>query len=147
MKYLMTAALIAVGVGGWTARASAGAEAVLVDGWYRVHLGRCADPGGLAGWVGQLRCAGPEAVRAGILSSDEYYCRHGGTSEGFVTGLYREVLGREPDSREVDSWVCNLRRCGDRRRLALDFLVAARTELALRAALASAPPGPCAGGY
>ena len=98
----------------------------------------------LAGCARQLRCAGPEAARAGILGSDEYYCRHGGTPEGFVTGLYREVLGREPACAEVASWVCNLRRCGDRGRLALDFLVAARTELAIRA---SAPPAPYDPGY
>ena len=37
-------------------------------------------------------------------SSPQYYAAHGGTPEGFVTGLYGDLLGRPPGPRDVPFW-------------------------------------------
>jgi hypothetical protein len=102
----------------------------LVESYYQRYLGRAADPGGLQGWVSVL---GSVNVEAGILGSAEYYSRHGGTPAGFVTGLYVEVLGRQPAAAEVQVWLNRLQQVGwNRTVLADDFLRAATTELAQR---------------
>src|SRR5579862_7942657 len=77
----------------------------LVDSWYRTYLGRAADSG-MTYWVSQLvQGIPPDAVIAGILASDEYYTRAGGTPQGFVTLLFNDILKRPPSAGEVDFWV------------------------------------------
>jgi hypothetical protein len=62
------------------------------------------------------------------------YSRQPQTSDaGFVTGLYVDVLGRQPSASEVQGWVAHLQDVGwDRTVLTNDFLAAAETELSLR---------------
>jgi hypothetical protein len=127
---MAAATFLTLGLTAGAARACSPEEAALVQSLYRQYLHRPADACGLRGWAKQLRCDGVEAVQAGILSSDEYYGTHGGCPDGFVRGLYEDVLGRQACAREVHEWVCRLGRCGCRTRLATDFLVAARAELA-----------------
>src|SRR5262249_25957509 len=110
----------------------------LIEGYYQRYLGRVADACGLQVWTRQLHCSGPEAVQAGILASDEYYCRHGHTPEGFVAGLYQDVLGRQACGWEIQTWARRLGPCGNRQNLAAEFLVGAQAELAARAV----PPAP-----
>lgn len=50
--------------------------------------------------------SGTEAdIQAAILSSDEFLDDHGGTANGFLTGLYEDVLGREPDDSGLQGWL------------------------------------------
>jgi hypothetical protein len=133
----VAAALVVLG----TIATSANAQAVysrqpqnedvqLVDSWYRHYLGRPVDEVGLRAWLPELAAGKPEA---GILGSPEYYNRHGGTPQGFVAGLYVDVLGRQPGANEIQNWVVHLQQIGwDRVVLADDFLRAADTELSLR---------------
>jgi hypothetical protein len=101
-----------------------------LDSWYRRYLGRPVDQTGLEAWLPQLAKINVEAA---ILGSPEYYNRNGGTPEGFVTGLYVDVLGRQPAPSEVQGWLVRLQQLGwDRTALAGDFLPAAATELSLR---------------
>ena len=72
-------------------------------------------------------------VQAGILASEEYYCRNGHTAEGFVAGLYRDVLGRPACGAEIQTWARRLCHCGTRETVVAEFLNAARAELAGRA--------------
>ena len=44
-------------------------------------------------------------VHASILASDEYFVAHGGTANGFLTGLFLNVLGRFPDAGGLQQWV------------------------------------------
>jgi hypothetical protein len=75
-----------------------------VEGWYSKFLGRPADPAAEA-WVQALRNGQqPEQVLSGILGSDEYYNRAGGTPGAFVQRMYEEVAGRRPTPREMDYW-------------------------------------------
>ena len=109
----LAAALITVGLAGGRADAQytyrpqvAQDDAAVVTSWYQRYLGREPDQTGLYMWVNQLRRGAP--VEASILGSDEYFERHGNTPESFVTGLYVEVLNRQPSAAEVQ-----VRRQGD----------------------------------
>jgi hypothetical protein len=84
-----------------------GNAAALVDGWYQRFLGRTARTDrGSRMWVDQLvGGSSPEAVLAGILSSDEYYNRAQSRPEQFIRNLFRDVLQRQPNQREYDFWV------------------------------------------
>ena len=103
----------------------------LVQSWYQRFLGRSADSGGLATFVGMLR-RGVAAtdVQAGILASDEFWRLQGGRTDLFIRGLYVAVLNREPSRDEVRGWerrFVALR--GDRARLTQEFVTAAQQEL------------------
>src|SRR5207237_1011169 len=41
-----------------------------------------------------------EALLAGLFGTRAYLARHGRTARGFLKGLYRDVLGRDPSRRE-----------------------------------------------
>lgn len=77
----------------------------LITKIYRVGLGRNPDFQGLSYWSEVLYSQGKEAVVIGVFSSPEYFQRHGNYYRGFVTGLYRELLQREPDYQGLNDWV------------------------------------------
>lgn len=79
--------------------------AFTVRGWYQRYLGREPDAHAL-GWIQALRQGqDPTTVLSNIVGSDEYYNRNGGTPQGFVRGLYRDLVGRPPSPREEGYWV------------------------------------------
>jgi hypothetical protein len=144
-------ALIAVALAGNAAQANCPrpvtAEHIrLVSTWYQKYLGRDVDQLGLQCWTTALSKGGD--AEAGILGSQEYYLRFGATPESFVFSLYINVLSREAAPNEVAGWVCRLQqlKC-NRTALAAEFLRAAATEIALRAAPPPppgyTPPPPC----
>ena len=71
-----------------------------------------------------------EDVHASILASDEYFAAHGGTADGFISGLYEELLGRTPDPAGLQEWV-GLYGSGTvtRFQIARDILVAPEARL------------------
>jgi hypothetical protein len=80
----------------------------LVDSWYRAYLGRPADSG-MTYWVNQLQQGTPpDSVLAGILASDEYYNKGGGTPQGFVTALFNDVLKRPPSPADLNFWMSRM---------------------------------------
>jgi len=79
-----------------------------VSRWYQRFLDREADPYA-ATWVQALRRGQePEQVLSGILGSDEYYRRAGGTPRAFVNQLYEDLTGRRAPPRDVDYWARQL---------------------------------------
>lgn len=60
-------------------------------------LGRPIPDADVAGWVNYLHSAGPSGFTATIVGTHEYHAR-------YVTGLYRTILGREPDPAGLDHW-------------------------------------------
>jgi len=90
---------------------SAEFRANLIDDYYITYLGRGVDPPGLGFWLGAM-AAGltPEQVLAELASSPEYFQRNGNDADGFIRGLYRDVLRRtSPVSQaEVDYWIRQL---------------------------------------
>lgn len=65
---------------------------------YQRYLGRAADPASANAFALFLIRGGTlEQVTALVLGSQEYYQKHGGTSNGFVDGMYHDLLGRSVD--------------------------------------------------
>jgi parallel beta-helix repeat protein len=104
---------------GWVAQLDAGAapaavvrliqgsreyRGLQVAGLYRRYLHRDADPGA-QGWI-DLLAAGwtTERVAQAVLSSPEYLALNGGSPDGLVAGLYRDVLGRAGAPAERSRW-------------------------------------------
>jgi hypothetical protein len=98
MKSTASLALVAIMTASAPTFAQDDATAAVVDGWYVRYLGRHGDPYGVTGFVTALRAGtmSPERVEVAILGSPEYFARRGSNEEGFIIGLYRDVLGRTP---------------------------------------------------
>ncbi len=95
----------------------------VVAGAYRDILGRSPDAAGLGYWANLL----VEKETAGDLytlffSSPEYFARAGGTNQGFVTGLYRDVLNRSPEGNGLAYWVGQVSGGTSRQQVAAEFL-------------------------
>ena len=78
----------------------------LVDELYRAALGRPADADGRGYWVTTMG-DGLKYEHLGTLfyGSPEYVKRSGGTNDGFVTSLYVNILGRQPEAEGKAYWV------------------------------------------
>ncbi len=77
-----------------------------VTAWYQSFLGRKPDTAGLANWTKLLaNGTSEERVIAAITASDEYYSTQGGTPDTFIRGLYLEILGRNPNNNDYETWV------------------------------------------
>lgn len=81
-----------------------------IDDLYRRALGRTADDAGRRYWrdlvVGGMRITDVGAL---FYGSDEFHASNGGTDEGFVDGLYRELLHRAPEAAGAAHWQDQLR--------------------------------------
>lgn len=71
-----------------------------------------------------------DEIHSIILSSNEYILVHGGTSAGFVTGLYQDVLGRPPEPAGLTSWVGRLQAGMSRFEVARTFLATPEAQRA-----------------
>jgi len=80
-----------------------------VNDLYQTVFQRAADAGGRAYWLDQIKRGLPlEAVGVEFYRSNEYYARNGGTPQGWVQALYRDLLGRTADGGGVQYWVGQL---------------------------------------
>lgn len=74
----------------------------LANEWVKTYLGRQPTEKELSILRQRLRTgANPLAVQSSILSSDEYYKKCGGTTNGFIHGLFMDVLGRKATPQEL----------------------------------------------
>jgi hypothetical protein len=100
---------------------------------YNRYLDRNPDPTGEQNWVSFVLAGGTfEEVAEGLVSSQEYFQDHGSTNQGYVTGLYNDVLGRAPSAAELNAWVVALDSgSATRSQVAVDFLTSTeyRTDL------------------
>ena len=74
---------------------------------YQATLGRDPDPVGHLNWTARLMDGEvtPQAAAARFVASAEFQMRYGATdTEGFVTLLYANVLGRTPDAGGLAGW-------------------------------------------
>jgi hypothetical protein len=130
---LIALALLTLGLTTMEASAQSQREYDTVRGWYERFLGREPEPEGWRNWATALTQQSPNEVLAGILASGEYYERQGGTPDRFISGLYSDLLGRQPAEHEVRSWLRRLAiERGDRAQIAREFLAGANVELATR---------------
>src|SRR5262249_45755295 len=79
-----------------------------INGLYFTFLGRAADPVGmdvglriLGGTPFLGRAPTVEQLKAMIISSPEYFQKHGGTNAGFLEGVYHDVLGRDIETASL----------------------------------------------
>jgi len=99
---------------------------VVIDRLYQQVFGRAADPGGRAYWSDLVaRGLRVSEVASHFYGSDEWFRRPpptggGGTVEGWVDGLYRRILGREPDGDRA-YWIDQVRRGTPRKTVANAF--------------------------
>jgi hypothetical protein len=96
----------------------------LIRDMYRQYLLREAEPDGLAWWKQVWRqTGGPEQVVAGIAASAEFFASAGGSHTGWVSELYRRLLGREAEPAGLAYWVDRLDRgASSRAQVVLGFL-------------------------
>lgn len=75
-----------------------------VDGYYQNLLHRPADAAGRLSWVNAFLSGEDEGqVERGFLMSPEYQAAHA-SDAAFLTGLYLDVLGRQPDIPGTLAW-------------------------------------------
>jgi uncharacterized protein YkwD len=94
-----------------------------LDDAYRQVLGRPVDDAGRATF-GPVLAADVSLtdVRATLAGSQEYFDAHGGDNEGFVRGLYRDLLHRGASDDEVSLWLTKLSQGALRGQVARQFL-------------------------
>jgi hypothetical protein len=81
----------------------------MVSNAYQSYLHRPADQAALNCWVPAMQSGLTEQqFESTVLGSFEYYVRHGGAPDSFVTALYSDVLHRTPSAAEKTAWVNNL---------------------------------------
>jgi hypothetical protein len=79
---------------------------IQVDEMYRRYLFRSPDAAGKQAWTSFLQAGGTlEQVAAGLVSSQEFFEHGGSANEGFVYGLYTQVLHRGATRAEFEPWV------------------------------------------
>jgi hypothetical protein len=101
----------------------------IVTGAYRRYLGRNPDAAGLANWVGSMQHGlTDEQLEAAFIGSPEYIQSHGGTGEAWVVGLYRDLLGRDPDAQGLQAWLNALRGGMSPGQIALGFAASGERE-------------------
>ncbi len=103
-----------------------------VNSMYNLYLQRPADPGGAQYWVSFLQAGGTfEEVAASIAASQEYFVLEGGTNQGFITGLYQDVLNRSASTAEIAGWETALANGASRFDVSFAFLTSQeyRTDL------------------
>jgi predicted O-methyltransferase YrrM len=84
-------------------------HSVLVNSFYKAAFGRAADEVGLAHWTHQLQSGlPPEVLAEQLVGSAEFQSRHGPNQRldnEFLTALYRDGLGRQPDPEGLAHWL------------------------------------------
>lgn len=81
-----------------------------IESYYQSYLQRTPSAAEVSSWAAAVENGSLTLGEAkiGFLASDEYYADAGGTPSGFVTALYKSVLGRTPSAQEAASWVAAL---------------------------------------
>ncbi len=103
-----------------------------VTAMYEQYLQRQPDTVGAQYWVNVLQSGGTlEEVAEGLTSSQEYYILQGGTNQGFITGLYQEVLKRTPSTGELAGWETAMNNGASQSEVSIAFLTSQeyRTDL------------------
>src|SRR5262249_55924654 len=73
---------------------------------YQRYLGRAPDSQGLASWVSAMQNGlTDERLEAGLIGSGEYVTKHGGQGQGWIRGMYVDLLNRTPSTAEINAWL------------------------------------------
>jgi hypothetical protein len=102
----------------------------LVTNTYRRYLKRDPEPAGLQGWTNLLLFHGltEERLEAGFIGSVEYIANNGGAGRGWIVGMYRDLLGREPAEFEAQAWLTALANGMTETQVAFGFAASAERQ-------------------
>ena len=111
----------------------------LVTCIFELFLHRAPDAEGLQYWMGALGQPGNPggnsegndemSVISDIVGSPEYFVLHGNTNQGYVQGLYQDLLGRAADTGGEAYWAQQVaRNGGDRSAVARSFVSTPEAE-------------------
>jgi hypothetical protein len=102
----------------------------LITAAYQRYLGRNPEAAGLAYWIDQYDHHGltDEHLEAGFIGSAEYIANHGGTGDTWVVGMYRDLLGRDPDAAGLAYWQSKLHQGANPDDIAYGFAASAERE-------------------
>lgn len=96
---------------------------------YNQFLGRAPDAAGLAFWEGLMQQGmSDEQLESQFIGSPEFFNHCGGTNQGWVNGMYADLLGRLPDAAGDVSWVSALNAGMPRSLAAFGFAGSAERE-------------------
>lgn len=94
----------------------------LIDSYYQSTLGRNADAEGKQNWMNTYRSGWtPARIASAFYASTEFYQRSGNTNRAWITELYRQILGRNPDQQGLEDWKRKADRGVPRRDIAYSF--------------------------
>jgi hypothetical protein len=84
-------------------------EGIVVQMDYQVFLYRTASPDEVNAWVNAFESGvSNESVVAGFAGSDEYYRNHQSDPAAWLTAVYNDILGRDPDAAGFSAWYAAL---------------------------------------
>ncbi|QDU61186.1 hypothetical protein Pan216_20400 [Planctomycetes bacterium Pan216] len=92
---------------------------------FATYLGRVGTAEEIDGLAAAIQAgAGKEAAKVGILASDEFRARFGGTDRDWIVALYGQLLDREGSvlDSEIDDWLRLLAETGSREEVVRGFL-------------------------
>jgi phospholipase C len=96
---------------------------------YQNYLGRSPSAAETSAWVTLMQNGlTDEHLEAGFIGSPEYIANHGGPGAGWVTGMYQNLLGRNPSQAEVNAWVQALNAGASPTEIAYDFAASPERE-------------------
>jgi hypothetical protein len=97
---------------------------------YQQYLKRLPDNAGLNAWVSGMMAGvySDEKVEASFIGSPEYIANHGGTGQAWVSGMYKDLLGRTPSDSEVQTWLNALAQGASTTAVALGFAASPERE-------------------
>jgi hypothetical protein len=96
---------------------------------YQKYLGRPPLSSEVNAWLGPMQHGfTDEQLEAGFIGAPEYIANHGGHGAGWVTGMYKDLLGRTPTQDEVNAWVNALNNGTVPRDVAYGFAASAERE-------------------
>jgi len=81
-----------------------------VSAAYSKYLGRTPGAAEVLPFAQQMQQGrlSDEQLEASFIGSSEYIANHGGLGAAWVTALYQDLLGRTPNSAEVEGWLTAL---------------------------------------
>jgi hypothetical protein len=98
---------------------------------YMAALDRTPDSAGLANWMSVIRSGVDlDHVANGFVNSTEFQQKYGDLDDGgYVTQLYNNVLGRDPDAAGYSNWVGSLQAGATREHVLVGFSESAENQL------------------
>ena len=91
-----------------------------INGLYRLYLGREVDQAAAINFINNN--VPLFQVTTTIIGSQEYFNRNGGTNDGFLTAVFRDLLGRPIDASGRDTFTTALQSATSRGQVAANIL-------------------------